>query len=170
MFRHILPSLVLLSVVQAQSTTPSGNYTPSFVPCPTNVSLVRPASEGLSSAEKTWLQKRTPNVVSALETYLELVGIPGFNTSDYIAALQNKESATPVMGLTLSGGGNVGHLHFSPEQTAIKICIARNVDRSGDVSSTRRQVPGRRRSEDGWDIAGYDLHFRPLVPNAFHVL
>ncbi len=81
--------------------------TPSFVPCPTDISLVRPASEGLSSAEAAWLQKRTPNVVSALESYLEMVGIPGLNTSQYIAALQANTSATPVMGLTFSGGGNV---------------------------------------------------------------
>ncbi|KLO18926.1 FabD/lysophospholipase-like protein, partial [Schizopora paradoxa] len=106
MFRPLLSSFVLLAAVQAQSITPSGNYTPTFVPCPTDSSLVRPASEGLSSAEKAWLQKRTPNVISALETYLGNVGIPGFNTSDYVAALRAKESAAPVIGVTFSGGGN----------------------------------------------------------------
>jgi len=106
MHRLLFSSLALLAVAQGQSTSPSGNYTPSFVPCPSDISLVRPASEGLSSAEAAWLQKRTPNVISALESYLEMVGIPGLNTSQYIAALQANTSATPVMGLTFSGGGN----------------------------------------------------------------
>lgn len=107
MQRLFLSSLALLAVAQAQSTSPSGNYTPSFVSCPTNISLVRPASEGLSPTEAAWLQKRRPNIINALESYLEMVGIPGFNTSQYIDALHANESATPVLGLTLSGGGNV---------------------------------------------------------------
>ncbi|KLO18927.1 hypothetical protein SCHPADRAFT_885815 [Schizopora paradoxa] len=67
--------------------SPLGSYTPSVLQCPSNISFVRPASEGLSPTEAAWLQKRRPNVIAALESYLDRVGIPGFNTSEYIQAL-----------------------------------------------------------------------------------
>src|ERR1700761_111557 len=130
-----LASLASVASVQAQTLSPSGNYTPTFVTCP-NTSLVRPASQGLSSGETAWLEKRRPNVISAIEAYLNMVGIPGFNTSSYIAALQANTSATPVLGLTLSGGGSVRRsiLYIQPSHYRFS-SKARRIMWLGNVSS-----------------------------------
>jgi lysophospholipase len=86
--------------------TPSGNYTPSFVECPSNTEFVRPASRGLAQGEQAWLQKRRSNVVPALEQYLNTAGIDGFDVGSYLSCLDGDlDSAVPVIGLTLSGGG-----------------------------------------------------------------
>ncbi len=94
----LLTSLALSASFRAAcaiESSPSGNYTPSFVNCPTNVTFVRPATEGLSTAETEWLSKRRSNVITALEDYLGLVDIPGFDTKSYIKALQANESGAP---------------------------------------------------------------------------
>ncbi len=66
---------------------------------------MRNASHSLSTEETAWLEKRRPNVVRALETYLSNVGIEGFNVSEYISALNNTPHGVPTIGLTWSGGG-----------------------------------------------------------------
>ena len=66
---------------------------------------MRNASQTLSPEESAWLEKRRPNVVQALQTYLNTVGIQGFNVSDYISSLNGTKAAIPTIGLTWSGGG-----------------------------------------------------------------
>ncbi|KAE9387640.1 FabD/lysophospholipase-like protein [Gymnopus androsaceus JB14] len=83
----------------------SGNYTPTYIQCPSNVTFVRPASEGLSDDEREWRAKRTPAVVDGLHSYLKNVHITDFDIDVYINALGANESAVPVIGFTLSGGG-----------------------------------------------------------------
>ncbi|KAJ7451275.1 FabD/lysophospholipase-like protein [Mycena galericulata] len=78
---------------------------PAYGACPSNTIFVRPASEGLSSEESTWLDSRRPQVVSALQAYLNLAAIPGFNVSTYISTLSANSSAVPVIGQSFSGGG-----------------------------------------------------------------
>ncbi|KAJ7746455.1 FabD/lysophospholipase-like protein [Mycena maculata] len=78
---------------------------PAYGACPSNVTYVRPASEGLSPEESTWLDSRRPQVVSALQSYLNLAAIPGFNVSAYISSLSVNSSAVPVIGQSYSGGG-----------------------------------------------------------------
>ena len=94
-----------LAVVTSQYTA-SGNYTPSYVQCPTNRTFVRPASSGLGSGEEAWLRLRRPNVVNALEVYLQNANIPGFNTSAFINSIRTNTSNVPTIGLSFSGGGN----------------------------------------------------------------
>jgi lysophospholipase len=86
--------------------SPSGNYTPSFVQCPCNKTFVRPASNGLGSGEQAWLHQRKSKVVPALEQYLHTAHIDDFDVGSYISCLAGDlDSAVPVIGLTLSGGG-----------------------------------------------------------------
>ncbi|KAG8880528.1 hypothetical protein FRB97_000698, partial [Tulasnella sp. 331] len=98
--------LPLSSATVTSQLSLSGNYTPTVITCPANQTYIRPASSGLSSSEKAWLSLRRPNVANALETYLNNVGIPGLNVSAYISALKSNESSVPIIGLTMSGGGN----------------------------------------------------------------
>ncbi|KAJ7757213.1 FabD/lysophospholipase-like protein [Mycena maculata] len=79
---------------------------PAYGACPSNATYVRPASEGLSPKESTWLDSRRPQVVSALQSYLTLAAIPGFDVSAYISALSANSSAVPVIGQSYSGGGS----------------------------------------------------------------
>ncbi|KAJ7039368.1 FabD/lysophospholipase-like protein [Mycena alexandri] len=94
----VLGGSVLVSAVSAP--TP-----PVYGACSSNATYVRPASEGLSPEESTWLDSRRPQVVSALQFYLTLAAIPGFNVSAYISTLSANSSAVPVIGQSYSGGG-----------------------------------------------------------------
>ena len=105
----LLPCACAAGAVSSQFT-PSGNYTPVLIACPQNQTYIRPASSGLSPAEQAWLSVRRPNIVNALETYLNNVAIPGFNVTDYISRIKANETAVPTIGLTLSGGGNRAQL------------------------------------------------------------
>ncbi|KAJ7850193.1 FabD/lysophospholipase-like protein [Mycena olivaceomarginata] len=80
---------------------------PAYATCSSEVTYVRPASEGLSPGESNWLDSRRPQVVSALESYLTLAAIPGFDVSTYVSTLSANHSAVPVIGQAYSGGGNV---------------------------------------------------------------
>ncbi|KAI0689772.1 FabD/lysophospholipase-like protein [Cytidiella melzeri] len=83
----------------------SGNYTPTYIQCPSGETYLRNASQSLSSEEIAWLAKRRPNVVQGLQSYLTNVGIQDFNVSQYISALNSSEGAIPTIGFTWSGGG-----------------------------------------------------------------
>ncbi|KAJ7504751.1 FabD/lysophospholipase-like protein [Mycena galericulata] len=83
---------------------------PAYVACPSNAVYVRPASDGLSSEETTWLASRRPQVVSALQSYLNLAAIPGFDVSTYISTLSANSSAVPVIGQSYSGGGTRSYM------------------------------------------------------------
>ncbi|KAJ7757227.1 FabD/lysophospholipase-like protein [Mycena maculata] len=88
---------------------------PAYGACPSNATYVRPASEGLSPEESTWLDWRRPQVVSALQSYLTLAAIPGFDVSAYISTLSATSSAVPVIGQSFSGGGTratIGRIGF----------------------------------------------------------
>lgn len=107
----ILSSFILaLSAFAGAATpspfTPSGNYTPSFVQCPSNTAFVRPASKGLAQGEQAWLQKRKSNIVPALKQYLHTANIDGFDVDSFISCIdEDRDSGVPVIGFTLSGGG-----------------------------------------------------------------
>ncbi|KAJ6565064.1 FabD/lysophospholipase-like protein [Mycena sp. CBHHK59/15] len=78
---------------------------PAYGTCSSDVTYVRPASEGLSPEESNWVNSRRPQVVSALKSYLTLAAIPGFDASTYVATLSANGSAVPVIGQAYSGGG-----------------------------------------------------------------
>ncbi|KAJ7455607.1 FabD/lysophospholipase-like protein, partial [Mycena galericulata] len=94
----------------AFSAAASAPTPPAYGACPSNAVYVRPASEGLSSEESTWLAARRPKVVSALESYLNLAVIPGFDVRAYISTLSANSSAVPVIGQAYSGGGTRAYM------------------------------------------------------------
>ena len=109
------PILLLVLALSARSTptspfTKSSSYSPSISLCPENVPFVRPATDGLGQGERDWLKKRQSKVVAGLETYLHTVDILGLDIDDFIAAIKQNASDIPVIGLTLSGGGNRAEL------------------------------------------------------------
>jgi lysophospholipase len=79
---------------------------PAYGTCSSDVTYVRPASEGLSPEESNWLDSRRPQVISALKSYLTLAAIPGFDVSTYVSTLSANGSAVPVIGQAYSGGGS----------------------------------------------------------------
>jgi lysophospholipase len=87
---------------------------PAYGTCSSDVTYVRPASEGLSPEESNWLDSRRPQVVSALKSYLNLAAIPGFDVSTYISILSANGSAVPVIGQAYSGGGSECFMRFTP--------------------------------------------------------
>ncbi|KAJ7823858.1 FabD/lysophospholipase-like protein [Mycena olivaceomarginata] len=91
---------------------------PAYATCSSEVTYVRPASEGLSPGESNWLDSRRPQVVSALESYLTLAAIPGFDVSTYVSTLSANDSAVPVIGQAYSGGGSIVNLSM-PRQAGL---------------------------------------------------
>ncbi|KAI0093717.1 FabD/lysophospholipase-like protein [Irpex rosettiformis] len=121
----------------------SGNYTPTFYECPSGQTFVRNASQSLSSEEAAWLQKRRPNVVQALQTYLNTVGIQGLNISEYISAVNGTGSAVPTIGLTWSGGGTRSESSDYGQMRAFDGRVAAAVDaRTGGLLQATTYVAG----------------------------
>lgn len=79
---------------------------PAYGTCSSEVTYIRPASEGLSSEESDWLDSRRPQVVSALKSYLTLAAIPGFDVGTYVSTISANSSAVPIIGQAYSGGGS----------------------------------------------------------------
>ena len=78
----------------------SGNYTPTYIQCPSNVTFVRPASQGLPSGEQQWLAVRKQVITDAMQTYLNSAAVPGLNVTQFIAALRSNPRNVPVIALS----------------------------------------------------------------------
>ncbi|KAJ7885892.1 FabD/lysophospholipase-like protein [Mycena olivaceomarginata] len=125
---------------------------PAYATCSSEVTYVRPASEGLSPGESNWLDSRRPQVVSALESYLTLAAIPGFDVSTYVSTLSANDSAVPVIGQAYSGGGTRATVTFiaplSPPVTEVRRLDGRDrysksVDaKTGGLSQATTYVAG----------------------------
>ncbi|KAJ7055841.1 FabD/lysophospholipase-like protein [Mycena amicta] len=102
-----IPSILVLVLALGGSAFAAGPTPtpPRYGTCSPEVTYVRPASGGLSPEESTWLDSRRPQVVSALNSYLTLAAIPGFDVSTYISTISANGSAVPVIGQAYSGGG-----------------------------------------------------------------
>lgn len=80
-------------------------YAPIHVACPSDISFVRPASEGLSAQETAWTYKRKEVVTSALSGYLHRLCLTDFDIDAFIAGLHaSNYTATPTIGFAISGG------------------------------------------------------------------
>jgi lysophospholipase len=102
------------SAFAAGASAPLTPPLPAYGTCSSEVTYVRPASEGLSPEESHWLDSRRPQVVSALKSYLTLAAIPGFDVSTYVSTLSANGSAIPVIGQAYSGGGSECFMRFTP--------------------------------------------------------
>lgn len=106
----LITLLPVLSTLAVSPTTPSGNYTPSFVQCPANHTFVRPASDGVSLGEAEWLKARRKATVPALTSYLLRHVIAGFDHMTYVKALEKDDTKAPTLALSFSGGGTRAEL------------------------------------------------------------
>ncbi|CAB40176.3 phospholipase Plb5 [Schizosaccharomyces pombe] len=79
-----------------RSTSPS--YAPYTVACPSG-SLLRPASDGLSTGEQEFVDKRVSKVNSALESFISKTGLK----IDTKSVLNDTDG--PRLGIAISGGG-----------------------------------------------------------------
>ena len=90
--------------VRALPDSPSGNYSPSVVDCPSTKPSVRLADK-LSDQEMSWLRSRRNNTIDALRTYLDRANIPDFDAKGFIDQNRRNASALPNIGIAVSGGG-----------------------------------------------------------------
>ncbi|KAF2642808.1 lysophospholipase [Massarina eburnea CBS 473.64] len=88
---------------RATAQAPNG-YAPEPVDCPSTKPSIRTAN-GLSSEEKSWLQKRRPNTVQPMKEFLARLDIKNFNASAYIEKHKSNATALPNIGIAFSGGG-----------------------------------------------------------------
>ncbi|KAI1174316.1 lysophospholipase [Nemania sp. FL0916] len=89
---------------RAAPVSPSGNYAPATVDCPSQKPTIRGAAE-LSSSETQWLQKRRPNTVDPMLDFFRLTNITGFDAVHYVQSNSHNFSVVPNIGIAVSGGG-----------------------------------------------------------------
>ncbi|KAM5343868.1 hypothetical protein ACJ41O_012405 [Fusarium nematophilum] len=97
------PAVVSVDI-RALPDSPSGEYTPEVVDCPSARPRVRLA-DGLSDQEESWLRRRRNNTVDPLRTFLSRVNISNFDAQAYIDRVRDNTSALPNVAIAVSGGG-----------------------------------------------------------------
>lgn len=91
-------------IKRAFPDSPTGDYAPGKVTCPSERPSIREAS-GLSDNETAWLPLRRNATVAPLTSFLERANISGFDAQSYIAGISNNATALPNIGIAVSGGG-----------------------------------------------------------------
>lgn len=100
-----LPADVAYLVDRALPNSPSGNYTPKVVSCPSKRPTIRSAAE-LSPSELEWIPVRRNNTVKPMIEFLKRSNISGLNVESYInKAASSNVSALPNIAIAVSGGG-----------------------------------------------------------------
>ncbi|KXJ91211.1 lysophospholipase [Microdochium bolleyi] len=89
---------------RAAPDSPSGNYPPAKVDCPSNRPTIR-AANALSRAEADWLKQRRAKTVKPMVDLLKRSNIPGFDAAAFIDKHASNFSAIPNIGIAVSGGG-----------------------------------------------------------------
>lgn len=90
---------------RALPNSPSGNYAPAIVSCPSARPTVRAAS-ALSRNETEWLPLRRNRTVAPMIDFLKRANIPDFDVESYInKAASSNISALPNIAIAVSGGG-----------------------------------------------------------------
>jgi lysophospholipase len=68
-------------LVTESSALNFSSYAPVFVDCPEDQQWIRPASNGLSQAEASWVHGRKKVVLDALGLYLQRIKLKDFNVT-----------------------------------------------------------------------------------------
>ncbi|KAH3672807.1 hypothetical protein WICMUC_004029 [Wickerhamomyces mucosus] len=114
----MLPSSLLFSLAYNIATilaySPTGDYAPGKVSCPSDASFVREAN-ALSSQESEWLDKRHTQTQPALKEFLTRAGISDFNIEDFF----DDASSNITIGLAFSGGGYRAMLNGAGQLSAL---------------------------------------------------
>ncbi|KAM7209386.1 lysophospholipase catalytic domain containing protein [Naviculisporaceae sp. PSN 640] len=111
---------------RALPNSPSGDYAPSVVDCPSGQD--RPTIRGaeqLSAQETSWLERRRKATVDPMIKLVERNRIEGFDAASYIRnAAENDLSSLPNIAIAVSGGGyralmnGAGFLAAADDRTA----------------------------------------------------
>lgn len=96
--------LALEILRRAAPNSPSGNYAPATVQCPSQKPTIRNAGT-LSSSETDWLAKRRPNTIDPMKQFFKLANIPDFDAAGYVQSNSKNFSVVPNIGIAVSGGG-----------------------------------------------------------------
>ncbi|KAG9247116.1 acyl transferase/acyl hydrolase/lysophospholipase [Calycina marina] len=119
---QVLEAEVLAAAVKrALPNSPSGEYAPAVVTCPTTPPTVRSASS-LSSEETAWLEKRKTAITAPMREFLVRMNITGLDTGAYLDKLNT--TTMPTIGMAISGGGyrallnGAGFLAAADDRTA----------------------------------------------------
>ncbi|KAM0351166.1 hypothetical protein ACHAPU_002951 [Fusarium lateritium] len=90
--------------VRALPDSPSGDYAPKVVDCPSSRPKIRVSGE-LSDQEEAWIRRRKNNTVDPLKDFLSRANISGFDAEKYIEKVKNNATALPNIAIAASGGG-----------------------------------------------------------------
>ncbi|OLN86808.1 Lysophospholipase [Colletotrichum chlorophyti] len=89
---------------RALPDSPSGNYSPAIVDCPSARPTIRSAA-ALSPNETAWLTRRRNATIEPMREFLTRANIPGFDAGAYIDRVRSSPRQLPNIGLAVSGGG-----------------------------------------------------------------
>ncbi|KAI1071628.1 Lysophospholipase 1 [Fusarium irregulare] len=90
--------------IRALPDSPSGDYAPKVVDCPSTRPKVRLA-DGLSDDEESWVRRRRNNTIDPIKDLLSRVNISGFDAEKWIDKNKNNATALPNIAIAASGGG-----------------------------------------------------------------
>ncbi|KAI8624242.1 lysophospholipase catalytic domain-containing protein [Xylariaceae sp. FL1651] len=102
--RTTIQCAALEVVRRAAPNSPSGDYAPATVDCPSQKPTIRGAGT-LSSSETDWLKKRRANTIDPMMQFFKLANIPNFDAVNYVQSNSQNFSVVPNVGIAVSGGG-----------------------------------------------------------------
>ncbi|KAH8159304.1 hypothetical protein CIB48_g8938 [Xylaria polymorpha] len=91
-------------LLRAAPESPSGDYAPATVDCPSQKPTIR-NSATLSPEEVAWLKKRRANTIDPMKAFFKLANIPDFDAANYVDSHSSNFSIVPNVGIAVSGGG-----------------------------------------------------------------
>ncbi|CAN8101408.1 unnamed protein product [Discula destructiva] len=91
--------------IRALSDSPSGNYAPQNVTCPSPRPTIRSAGSGLSQSEQDFLAKRRAATVQPMKEFMTRANIKDFDAESYLNDQANNVANLPNIAIAMSGGG-----------------------------------------------------------------
>ncbi|KAI1772671.1 lysophospholipase catalytic domain-containing protein [Hypoxylon cercidicola] len=89
---------------RAAPDSPSGNYAPATVDCPSDRPTLR-AGGALSQSEQDWLRTRRAKTVDPMIAFLRNCNLTDFDAAAYVTSNSQNFSVVPNIGIAVSGGG-----------------------------------------------------------------
>lgn len=97
--------------IRALPNSPSGNYAPKVVTCPSTRPTIRSAGSGLSQSEQDFLTKRRAATVEPMADLFSRANIANFDAQSYMNNHRNDISSLPNIAIAISGGGYRALMH-----------------------------------------------------------
>ncbi|CAJ2500029.1 Uu.00g028820.m01.CDS01 [Anthostomella pinea] len=99
-----LHAVVLDVLARAAPESPSGDYAPANVDCPSERPTIRSAAK-LSQSETDWLKLRRPKTIDPMIAFLKSANIANFDAVGFVNSNSKNFSVVPNIGIAISGGG-----------------------------------------------------------------